>query len=135
VPPTPPSTGTTGGAWTCTYYKNQELDDPVASVIVPVLNFNWGGESPYPGVPRNLWSMRCTSAQYFSSSGLYQFNAQVDDGVRLFVDGNSVISAWTNHAGTTQVGTANLNAGPHTITVEYYQFGHDSLLAVWWNRK
>jgi hypothetical protein len=136
VPPTPiPGGGTAGSAWTCTYFGNQNLDDPVASVIVPQLNFNWGGNSPYPGVPRNLWSMRCTSVQYMPSSGLYQFNAQVDDGVRLFVDGNAVINAWSNHAGTTQIGTANLGAGPHNLTVEYYQFGHDSLLAVWWNRK
>ena len=135
VPPTPPATGTTGGAWTCTYFGNQNLDDPVASVIVPVLNFNWGGQSPYPGVPKNLWSMRCTSVQYFPSSGLYQFNAQVDDGVRVFVDGNAVINSWTNHAGTTEVGTANLYYGPHNITVEYYQFGHDSLLTVWWYQK
>ena len=136
VPPTPiPGGGTAGSAWTCTYFANQDLDEPVASVIVPELNFNWGGNSPYPGVPRNLWSMRCTSVQYMPSSGLYQFNAQVDDGVRLFVDGNAVINAWSNHAGTTQIGTANLNAGPHNLTVEYYQFGHDSLLTVWWNRK
>jgi hypothetical protein len=86
------------------------LDDPAGSVIVPGINFNWDGQSPYPGVPRNLWSMRCTSVQYFPSSGLYQFSAQVDDGVRLFVDGNAVINAWSNHAGTTQVGTANLGA-------------------------
>jgi hypothetical protein len=104
-------------------------------VIVPVINFNWGDSSPYPGVPKDLWSMRCTSAQYFSASGLYQFNAQVDDGVRVFVDGNAVLNAWTNHAGTTEVGTANVNAGPHTITVEYYEFGHNALLTVWWNKK
>ncbi len=135
VPPTPPSSGTSGGAWTCTYFKNQFLDDPAGSVIVPAIGFNWGGNSPYPGVPRNLWSMRCTSVQYFPTNGLYQFNAQVDDGVRIFVDGNAVVNAWTNHAGTTQVGTANLNAGPHNLTVEYYQFGHDSLLYVWWGLK
>jgi LysM repeat protein len=135
VPPTPPATGTTGSAWTCTYFRNQELDDPVASFIAPVLNFNWGDASPYPGVPRDLWSMRCTSTQYFSSSGLYQFNAQVDDGVRVFVDGNAVISSWTNHAGSTEVGTINLAAGPHTVTVEYYEFGHDAMVTVWWNKK
>ena len=134
-PPTPPPTGTSGGAWTCTYYRNQELDDPVASVIAPVLNFNWGDASPYPGVPKDLWSMRCVSTQYFGSSGLYQFNAQMDDGARVFVDGNVVISSWTNHAGSTEVGTANINAGPHVVTVEYYEFGHDALLAVWWNKK
>ena len=135
LPPTPPPSGTSGGGWTCTYYRNQELDDPAGSVIVPAINFNWGGESPYLTVPKNLWSMRCTSVQYFPASGLYQFNAQVDDGVRLFVDGNSIISAWSNHAGTKQVGTANLAAGPHNVTVEYFQFGHDSQLIVWWDKK
>ncbi len=135
VPPTPPSTGTAGSGWTCTYFKNQFLEDPAGSMIVPAIGFNWGGKSPYPGVPETLWSMRCTSVQYFPSSGLYQFNAKVDDGVRLFVDGNVVISSWTNHAGSTEVGTANLNAGPHNMTVEYYQFGHDSLLYLWWDRK
>ncbi len=134
VPPTPPS-GTNGSAWTCTYFSDKNLGSAVATAIVPVLNFNWGGASPYPGVPKTSWSMRCTSVQYFPSSGLYQFNAQVDDGMRLFVDGNSVISAWSDHPGTTQVGTANLAGGPHNLTVEYYQFGHDSLLNVWWFRK
>ncbi len=135
-PPTPVPGGTTGGsAWTCTFFRNQELDDPAANVILPVLNMNWGEDSPYPGVPRDLWSMRCTSVQYLPSNGLYQFNAQVDDGVRVYVDGVTVISAWTNHAGTTEVGTTNLSAGPHTVMVEYYEFGHDALLAVWWNKK
>lgn len=132
--PTPgPTPVTQGSAWTCTFYSNQELDGAVATVIEPALNFNWGGQSPYPGVPKNLWSMRCTSVQYFPSSGPYQFNARVDDGVRVFVDGNAVINAWFNQAGVLQTGTANLSAGPHNMTVEYYQFGHDSLLSVWWN--
>lgn len=135
VPPTPPSSGTAGGGWTCTYYKNQFLDDPAGSVIVPAIGFNWGGNSPYPGVPKGLWSMRCTSVQYFPSSGLYQFSAKVDDGVRVFVDGNAVISSWTNHAGSTEVGTFNLSAGAHNMTVEYYQFGHDAQLYVWWTKQ
>ncbi len=135
LPGVTPTPGPTGSAWTCTLYGNQDLDDAKAVIYVPAINFNWGGASPYPGIPNTLWSMRCASVQYFPTSGLYQFNATVDDGVRVFVDGNAVISAWTNHAGTNEVGTANLAAGPHVVTVEYYQFGHDSLLTVWWNRK
>ncbi|CAG0937646.1 Anti-sigma-I factor RsgI3 [Thermoflexales bacterium] len=135
-PPTPVPGGNTGGsAWTCTYYGNQELDDPRVNVIIPVLNLNWGADSPHPGINKDLWSMRCTSTQYLATGGLYEFRAQVDDGVRVFVDGNAVISAWTNHAGTTEVGTVNLAAGPHTVTVEYFEFGHDAMLAVWWNKK
>ncbi len=136
IPPTPVPSGQTGGsAWNCTFFGNQDLDDPKANVILPVLNMNWGKDSPYPGVPKDLWSMRCTSVQYLPSNGLYQFNAQVDDGVRVFVDGVTVINAWTNHAGTTEIGTTNLTAGPHNVMVEYYDFGRDALLAVWWTKK
>lgn len=118
--------------WTCTFFGNQDLSGAVATIGVSSLDFDWGGKSPYPGISPNRWSMRCTSAQYFPSSGPYQFNAQANDGVRVFVDGLVVINAWINNAGTVQTGTINLPAGPHTVTVEYFQIDSESLLTVWW---
>ena len=41
----------------------------------------------------------------------------------------------TDAAEAKEVGTANLAAGPHTVMVEYYQFGHDSQLTVWYDKK
>jgi hypothetical protein len=123
---------TSGGAWNCTWYRNQFLDDPAYYAIVPNIIFSWGKGSPAPGViPNDLFSMRCDSVQSFPSSGVWQFNAQIDDGVRIYVDGNLVVNEWYDHPGTVAKGTANLSSGPHTVRVEYYEFGRDAAITVW----
>lgn len=130
IPPQPP----VGSAWTGYYFGNQYLDDLKFTRIDPSIDFNWGTGSPGPGVPKDLWSARWISTQYFATSGLYEFYAQVDDGVRLYVDNNLVINDWFDHRGVSK-GTYNISAGPHTIKVEYYDFGHDAMITVWWAKK
>lgn len=131
--PTPPPTS--GGAWTGYYFGNMFLDYLKFTRIDPSVNFNWGRSSPGGDVPEDLWSARWVSTQYFASSGVYQFNAIVDDGVRIYVDDNLVLNEWFDHPGTTASGTANLTAGPHTVKVEYYDRGRDALITVWWDKK
>ena len=128
-----PTGGSAGGIWTGYYFRNQNLDDLAFTRLDPTINFDWGTGSPGPGVPNNLFSVRWISTQNFSN-GLYQFNAIVDDGVRIYVDDQVVVNEWTNHAGTTVLGTVNLTAGVHTVKVEYYEFGHDAKIVVWWTK-
>ncbi len=132
---TPTPSVTSGSAWTGYYFGNQDLDDLKFTRIDPQLSFDWGRGSPGPGVPRDLFSVRWISAQYFASSGIYQFNALVDDGVRIYVDNNLILNEWFDHPGTTARGTASLSAGPHTVKVEYYEFGRDARITVWWEKK
>ena len=131
--PTPPVTS--GGAWTGYYFGNQELDDLIFTRIDPSIDFDWGRGSPGPGVPKDLFSVRWISTQYFPTSGVYQFNAQVDDGVRIYVDDNLILNEWFDHPGTTARGTASLSAGPHTVKVEYYDRGREASIIVWWNKQ
>ena len=130
---TPTSSG--GGPWTGSYYGNQNLDGLVFTRLDPSIYFDWGNGSPGPGMPSDLFSVRWVSSQNFPTTGLYQFNAIVDDGVRIYVDDNVVLNAWSNHAGTTEIGTANITAGVHTVKVEYYEFGHQAKIIVWWDKK
>lgn len=130
---TPGSTGGPSGVWTGYYFANQELDYLAFTRIDPSINFNWGTSSPGPGIGKNLWSARWISTQQFDT-GLYQFSAIVDDGVRIYVDDQLVVNEWSNHAGTKVIGTINLTAGVHTVKVEYYQFGHEALITVWWDK-
>ena len=123
-----------GSAWTGYYFANQFLDDLKFTRIDPAIDFNWGTDSPGPGVPRDLWSARWISTQYFPSSGIYEFFAQVDDGVRIYVDNNAVVNDWFDHRGVSK-GTINLSAGPHTVKVEYYDFGREAMITVWWVKK
>ena len=128
-----PVSGGPSGIWTGYYFANQDLGGLAFTRLDPSINFNWGTNSPGPGIGKNLWSARWISTQQFNT-GLYQFNAIVDDGVRIYVDDQIVVNEWSNHAGTTVAGTVNLTAGVHTVKVEYYQFGHEALITVWWNQ-
>ncbi|MBP7690045.1 MAG: LysM peptidoglycan-binding domain-containing protein [Thermoflexales bacterium] len=143
VPPPPgpqptPIPGATpvasSSAWTGYYFGNQYLDDLKFTRIDPSIDFNWDRSSPGTGVPRDLWSARWISTQYFASAGLYEFYAQVDDGVRIYVDNNLVVNDWFDHRGVSK-GTVNLTAGPHTVKVEYYDFGREAMITVWWAKK
>ena len=123
-----------GSAWTGYYFGNQYLDDLKFTRIDPSIDFNWDTASPGPGVPRDLWSARWISTQYFPSAGLYEFSAQVDDGVRIYIDNNLAVDEWFDHRGLSK-GTLNLTAGPHTVKVEYYDFSREARLTVWWVKK
>lgn len=130
IPPQPP----VGSAWTGYYFANQYLDDLKFTRIDPSIDFNWDIDSPGAGVPRDLWSARWISTQYFPSSGTYEFYAQVDDGVRIYVDNNLAVNDWFDHRGVSK-GTINLTAGPHTVKVEYYDFSREAMITVWWAKK
>jgi hypothetical protein len=53
------------------------------------------------------------------SGGTYVFGTDSDDGVNVWVDGNNIISNWSQHSATFDQGSINLSAGWHTIQVNY----------------
>jgi hypothetical protein len=134
IPGATPTAAAGGSAWTGYYFGNQYLDDLKFTRIDPSIDFNWDIDSPGTGVPKDLWSARWISTQYFPSAGTYEFYAQVDDGVRIYVDNNFVVNDWFDHRGVSK-GTIKLAAGPHTIKVEYYDFGREAQITVWWAKK
>jgi LysM repeat protein len=133
IPGTTPVPGTLG-TWTGYYFGTQFLTDLIFTRTDAQINFDWGNGSPGSGMPKDFFSVRWISTQYFDS-GLYQFNATVDDGVRIYVDGNLVVNEWFDHAGTMAKGTINLAAGNHVVKVEYYEKGHQAKINVSWFKK
>jgi LysM repeat protein len=135
--PTPIPGGTpppTVGNWTGYYFGTQFLTDLIFTRNDSKIDFDWGTGSPGNGVPKDFFSVRWISTQYFAG-GLYQFNATIDDGVRIWVDGSLVVNEWFDHAGTVAKGTTNIAAGNHTIKVEYYEKGHQAKISVTWFKK
>ncbi|MCB9425354.1 MAG: hypothetical protein H6527_09835 [Actinobacteria bacterium] len=51
------------------------------------------------------------------------FTVGSDDGHRLYIDGTLVLDTWRDQAYTTRTVTRTLTAGPHRITLEYYENG------------
>ncbi len=130
--PTPVSGST--GTWTGYYFADMNLSGLAFTRIDSQINFNWGTGSPGPSMPKDFFSIRWVSTQYFNT-GTYQFNATVDDGVRIYVDSTLILDGWSDHAGTTLSATVGLGAGNHIVTVEYYERGHQALINMWWFQK
>jgi RHS repeat-associated protein len=95
------------------------------------INQTWNASPPVtPGFDPNYapngtygWGVRLTGAINLTSTGVYNFRAYSDDGVRLYIDGQSVVNDWTDGAprSHTSVQFNNPTVGYHTITLEYYE--------------
>ncbi len=126
---------TGGKAWTGEYFDNRELSGaPTMIRYDAAVDFDWGYGSPDPSIPDDNFSVRWTYTLGFSP-GTYRFSSSTDDGVRVYVDGVTVIDAWYNQKlPNTHSGNITLNAGQHTVRVEYYEHGGEAAAHVWWSR-
>ena len=52
---------------------------------------------------------------------MYRFTTITDDGVRLKIDGATVIDKWLNQPATSYSVDRTLAAGNHTVIMEYYE--------------
>jgi len=120
-------------AWRAEYYDNASLlGNPVLIRQDPDLDFNWILDSPAPNIPADNFSARWTRLFDFFEGGDYRFFADADDGVRVYVDGWLVIDEWNTDRPVTHVGEfANIKAGIHTISVEYFESGGHANIKVW----
>jgi len=122
-----------GFNWTGAYYGNPDLaGTPVFTRIDPALVFNWGPNSPGPGIGSVNWSARWTTIQYMNA-GTYRFTVTSDDGVRVYIDGQQILDAWRIQAPTTYYVNVQVVAGNHAIQVDYFQGVGDASLSVSWD--
>ena len=82
--------------------------------------FDWGTWGPGGNLGGSNYSVRWTRVDNFSG-GNYRFWATVDDGVRIWVDGQLILDYWRIGPATTVSCDTYLSPGQHTIRVEYFQ--------------
>jgi hypothetical protein len=83
--------------------------------------------SPDPRLCCDEFSARWTRKINFIG-GLYRFKLTVDDGARIWVDGNLVLDAWKVQPKTTYIFEVTLTRGYHTVTIEYFEKEADALI-------
>ncbi len=99
------------------FFNNKEVEGkPVASRIDDRINFSWGQDiSPVPGIVNDdKFSIRWTGKLKSPGNGQYEIGVRADNGVKLFIDGNLVINAWTDQA-------------PGQFKTDYYEFEEGKL--------
>jgi LysM repeat protein len=109
------------GAWTGEYFANRDLAGAPNFVRQdPAIAFDWGTWGPGGGIGANNFSVRWNRVENFAG-GTYRFTATVDDGIRIWVDGQLILDYWRIGPATTVSCDHFLSPGQHTIRVEYFQ--------------
>ena len=112
------------GPWSSEFWNNTEQSGaPVAVRNVSAINFNWGYGSPDPArVFADNFSARFVQTLTFVG-GTYRFSFNVDDGVRVWVDGNVVYDQYGFVGQLNTTFDVAIAAGVHTIRVDYVERG------------
>lgn len=120
--------------WRYRYYANKTLSgDPVKTGYESNIDHNWGNDSPGDEVPNNNFSAKWTRRVHFDA-GVYRFVATMDDGMRVWVNDNEIISSWNDSQVHTVVTDIYIPAGDHDLKVEYYDATGSAIAQFSWGR-
>lgn len=114
--------GLRSGGLDAAYFDNMDLTGTRVSRTDQTVNFNFGNGSPDPSIGADTFSARWTGQIEAPASGEYTFTTRSDDGVRLLIEGETIVDNWTNHGPTDDSGTITLEAGKrYDINLDYYE--------------
>lgn len=114
-------TGEQFSDWRGEYWNNRSLDgEPVLVRNDLAVNFNWEFGSPDPSLPADYFSARWARFQTFER-GVYRLSVRVDDGVRVYIDGDRVMDYWYESSADQLYTTDLVLEGTHSIVVIYFE--------------
>ena len=111
-----------GEGLTGRYFDAADLTVPTLTRIDPTVNFSWGTSAPAAGVAATTFSVRWTGGLVPRLSEMHTFTVTADDGVRLWVNDELIVTNWVNQDAKPVSGQIALRAGVAVpITLEYFQ--------------
>jgi mannan endo-1,4-beta-mannosidase len=120
------------GQYRAEYFANTTLSGtPIFTRCEGPIDSNWGVGGPGFGVPTDNFSVRWTGRFLFANKK-YTFTAISDDGVRVWLDGQSLINSWVDQPPTTHTANRGVKGGWHTVKVEYYERSEGAVVSVGW---
>ena len=134
---TPTGTGLTGQYFNgaSSIYASKFNFNPTNLVTTrtdPVIDFVWGPGS-VPNLSNAAWSVRWTGQVQPQYSETYYFDANTDDGVKLWVNDQLIINHWVLQSANDAVGSISLQAGVrYDFKMEYLQNGGSAAAHLSW---
>ena len=123
----------TGTGLTATYFSGMTLANSVVTKTDTTVDFDWGNGAPVGGVGADGFSVRWTGQVQAQFSETYTFTTLSDDGVRLWVNGQQLVSNWTDHGPTENSGTIALVAGQkYDLKLEYFENSGGAVAKLSW---
>ena len=118
--------------WKGEYYNNTTFSgNPALKRNDPVIDFQWQDGAAANGLPADAFAVRWTGSWPFET-GAYRFYAQVDDGVRIWLDEHLIVDQWYESTGALYSADAYLSAGSHAVRAEYFDGRGTAYVRVWW---
>jgi hypothetical protein len=118
--------------WNVEYYNNMTLGGaPVATEPDPTVFYDWGLGRPHSALQKDRFSARWRGQRYFHA-GFYRFWVFADDGVRLIVDGETLIDQWRDGRAPHDSLLTYMSSGYHDVVIEYYENIGDAEIRFWW---
>ncbi len=104
------------------YYDRRDFTKHKMTRMDKTINFNWGKRSPSKKINPNTFSIRWTGQVLADFNETYTFYTEVNDGVRLWIDGNLIINQWKKRSSAkTFAANINLSKGWHDIRIDYFE--------------
>lgn len=136
VPPTATvsASGCPTNQYRALYYDNTSFSGTpkVSRCENGPIAYRWGIGSPVSGIGIDNFSVRWSGAHDFEA-GTYTFRVFADDGVRLRVDGATILDQWQSQAAGWEI-QRTMTAGTHQIEVDYYDGMAGASIEVSWTR-
>lgn len=94
-------------------------------------NYDFQGGSPDPTIGEDTFSIYYVG-QFTFEDGNYLFTVETDDGIRLIVDGVTVIDQYFDQAPQIYTVTLPMTAGFHKVEIYYYENGGGAVIRADW---
>lgn len=116
------------------YYDGRNFDRYVTSRVENKIDMFWNQVPPVEGIDPHDCSIRWTGWIRPAKSGIYSFYARVDDGIRVWIDDELVISNWKlNDVGISN-GSARLKKDQfYKLKVEYFNALIEGEITLLWD--
>ncbi len=119
--PKKPSSPSPAAKWRGEYHTGINPEGgPLFVRYDPAINFHWKDGSPDDRLAPDGFSVHWTRAFTFKG-GLYRFRVTADDGVRIWVDEQQVLDAWTIQSETDYTVDVEISPGEHVIAIDYFE--------------
>ena len=129
-----PGTGKAGNGLSGEYFANHTLaGKPFATRLDPQLNFNWGQIEPDPYASAAQFSVRWSGQINPPATGDYTLFVSSDGGVRVQLDGKTVLEQWAGKDLRRVAFTVKMECGrAYPIVVEYSHNGGSARFELEW---
>jgi len=112
------------------YFNTPDLTGTPIDRVDSNVSFDWSSNAPLPGIDRNTYSVRWTGMVMPATSENYTFHTRADDGVRLWVNGQLLISRWTDRTLANDINSDGIvNTGDFNILSSNFGMSQGATLA------